>query len=59
MITSHHNPLLKDIRRLAARRERGGGRFVAESELVVRKLLPLGALALAADSAPTRATRSA
>jgi TrmH family RNA methyltransferase len=32
MITSHHNPLLKDIRRLAARRERGGGRFVAEGE---------------------------
>jgi TrmH family RNA methyltransferase len=30
MITSHHNPLLKDIRRLAARRERG--RFVAEGE---------------------------
>jgi TrmH family RNA methyltransferase len=30
VITSHHNPLLKDIRRLAARRERG--RFVAEGE---------------------------
>ncbi|QEC48826.1 RNA methyltransferase [Baekduia soli] len=30
MITSHHNPLLKDIRRLQARRERG--RFVAEGE---------------------------
>jgi RNA methyltransferase, TrmH family len=30
MITSHHNPLLKDIRRLATRRERG--RFVAEGE---------------------------
>src|SRR6201747_1219232 len=30
MITSHHNPLLKDIRRLAARKERG--RFVAEGE---------------------------
>jgi TrmH family RNA methyltransferase len=30
MITSHHNPLLKDIRRLTARRERG--RFVAEGE---------------------------
>src|ERR1700710_256190 len=30
MITSHHNPLLKDGRRLAARRERG--RFVAEGE---------------------------
>lgn len=30
MITSHHNPLLKDVRRLAARRERG--RFVAEGE---------------------------
>ncbi|HET6505928.1 MAG TPA: RNA methyltransferase [Baekduia sp.] len=30
MITSHHNPLLKDIRRLGARRERG--RFVAEGE---------------------------
>jgi TrmH family RNA methyltransferase len=30
LITSHHNPLLKDIRRLQARRERG--RFVAEGE---------------------------
>jgi TrmH family RNA methyltransferase len=30
MITSHHNPLLKDIRRLGSRRERG--RFVAEGE---------------------------
>ena len=30
MITSHHNPLLKDIRRLQTRRERG--RFVAEGE---------------------------
>jgi TrmH family RNA methyltransferase len=30
VITSHHNPLLKDIRRLQARRERG--RFVAEGE---------------------------
>jgi TrmH family RNA methyltransferase len=30
LITSHHNPLLKDIRRLLARRE--GGRFVAEGE---------------------------
>jgi len=30
MITSHHNPLLKDIRRLAARKVRG--RFVAEGE---------------------------
>jgi TrmH family RNA methyltransferase len=30
MITSPHNPLLKDIRRLQARRERG--RFVAEGE---------------------------
>ncbi len=30
MITSHHNPLLKDIRRLGARRERG--RFLAEGE---------------------------
>jgi TrmH family RNA methyltransferase len=30
MITSHTNPLLKDIRRLQARRERG--RFVAEGE---------------------------
>jgi TrmH family RNA methyltransferase len=30
LITSHHNPLLKDVRRLAARRERG--RFVAEGE---------------------------
>ncbi|HYF27695.1 MAG TPA: RNA methyltransferase [Baekduia sp.] len=29
MITSHHNPLLKDIRRLATRRD---GRFVAEGE---------------------------
>jgi len=30
VITSHHNQLLKDIRRIAARRERG--RFVAEGE---------------------------
>jgi TrmH family RNA methyltransferase len=30
LITSHHNPLLKDIRRLGARRERG--RFLAEGE---------------------------
>lgn len=30
MITSHHNPLLKDIRRLSSRRERG--RFLAEGE---------------------------
>jgi TrmH family RNA methyltransferase len=30
VITSHHNPLLKDIRRLAARKDRG--RFVAEGE---------------------------
>jgi TrmH family RNA methyltransferase len=30
VITSHHNPLLKDVRRLAARKERG--RFVAEGE---------------------------
>jgi TrmH family RNA methyltransferase len=30
VITSHHNPLLKDVRRLQARRERG--RFVAEGE---------------------------
>lgn len=30
MITSHHNPLLKDIRRVQARRRRG--RFVAEGE---------------------------
>lgn len=30
MITSHHNPLLKDVRRIAARKERG--RFVAEGE---------------------------
>jgi TrmH family RNA methyltransferase len=30
VITSHHNPLLKDIRRLASRREKG--RFVAEGE---------------------------
>jgi TrmH family RNA methyltransferase len=30
MITSHHNPLLKDVRRLATRRDRG--RFVAEGE---------------------------
>jgi TrmH family RNA methyltransferase len=30
VITSHHNPLLKDVRRLVARRERG--RFVAEGE---------------------------
>src|SRR3954470_639606 len=30
MITSHHNPLLKDVRRLAARKE--CGRFVAEGE---------------------------
>ena len=33
MITSHHNQLLKDIRRIAARRERG--RFVAEGEDLV------------------------
>jgi TrmH family RNA methyltransferase len=32
VITSHHNPLLKDIRRLTARRDREGGRFVAEGE---------------------------
>ena len=32
LITSHHNPLLKDIRRLTARRDRDGGRFVAEGE---------------------------
>jgi TrmH family RNA methyltransferase len=30
VITSHHNPLLKDVRRLAARKDRG--RFVAEGE---------------------------
>ena len=30
VITSHHNPLLKDVRRIAARKERG--RFVAEGE---------------------------
>jgi TrmH family RNA methyltransferase len=30
MITSHHNPLLQDVRRLAARKDRG--RFVAEGE---------------------------
>ncbi|WP_205698556.1 RNA methyltransferase [Conexibacter sp. SYSU D00693] len=30
MITSHHNPLLKEIRRLGARR--GEGRFLAEGE---------------------------
>jgi TrmH family RNA methyltransferase len=34
VITSHTNPLLKDIRRLQARRERG--RFVAEGEDLVR-----------------------
>ena len=33
MITSHHNQLLKDIRRLHRRRE--GGRFVAEGEDLV------------------------
>jgi TrmH family RNA methyltransferase len=33
VITSHHNQLLKDIRRIAARRERG--RFVAEGEDLV------------------------
>jgi RNA methyltransferase, TrmH family len=33
MITSHHNQLLKDIRRISARRERG--RFVAEGEDLV------------------------
>ncbi|TML01974.1 MAG: RNA methyltransferase [Actinobacteria bacterium] len=33
MITSHHNPLLKDIRRLHRRRD--GGRFVAEGEDLV------------------------
>src|SRR3954465_10324347 len=31
MITSHHNPLLKDVRRLLARKD-AGGRFVAEGE---------------------------
>ena len=31
MITSHHNPVLKDIRRLQSR-PRGAGRFVAEGE---------------------------
>jgi TrmH family RNA methyltransferase len=30
MITSHHNPLLKDIRRISTRKDRG--RFVAEGE---------------------------
>jgi RNA methyltransferase, TrmH family len=34
MITSHHNPLLKDIRRLLAR-SAGDGRFVAEGEDLV------------------------
>ena len=34
MITSHHNPLLKDIRRLARRRD--DARFVAEGEDLVR-----------------------
>src|SRR3954451_4166084 len=33
MITSHHNQLLKDIRRLQRRRD--GGRFVAEGEDLV------------------------
>jgi RNA methyltransferase, TrmH family len=33
LITSHHNQLLKDIRRISARRERG--RFVAEGEDLV------------------------
>jgi RNA methyltransferase, TrmH family len=33
VITSHHNPLLKDIRRLHRRRD--GGRFVAEGEDLV------------------------
>lgn len=33
VITSHHNPLLKEIRRLQARRDRG--RFVAEGEDLV------------------------
>ena len=32
MITCHHNPHLKDIRRLAAPRARASGRFVAEGE---------------------------
>src|SRR3954471_9263184 len=40
MITSHHNPLLKDIRRLQARRERG--RFVAEGEDLVEAALAAG-----------------
>src|SRR6478735_6844948 len=31
MITSHHNPLLKDVRRLLARKD-ADGRFVAEGE---------------------------
>jgi len=34
LITSHHNPLLKDIRRLARRRD--DARFVAEGEDLVR-----------------------
>jgi TrmH family RNA methyltransferase len=40
LITSHHNPLLKDIRRLQARRERG--RFVAEGEDLVDAALAAG-----------------
>jgi TrmH family RNA methyltransferase len=40
VITSHHNPLLKDIRRLQARRERG--RFVAEGEDLVQAAVTAG-----------------
>ena len=41
MITSHHNPLLKDIRRLQ-RRPRGEGRFVAEGEDLVQAAADAG-----------------
>jgi TrmH family RNA methyltransferase len=40
MITSHHNPLLKEIRRLQARKERG--RFVAEGEDLVEAATAAG-----------------
>jgi TrmH family RNA methyltransferase len=41
VITSHHNPLLKDIRRLQ-RRPRGEGRFVAEGEDLVQAAAAAG-----------------
>jgi TrmH family RNA methyltransferase len=49
VITSHHNPLLKDVRRIAARKDRG--RFVAEGE-------DLLAAAAAAGWAPVHLLRA-